>query len=103
LVWVPSAVHHWFRVLDSVIHGSKAAWAAWIMFKCITRLSRLESRALSWTGLTLLHLSASIAFIREACFALCSSLASIAFEAHTRLSRLESRACYEDLMRDCNR
>jgi hypothetical protein len=25
LVWVPSAVHHWFRVLDSVIHGSKAA------------------------------------------------------------------------------
>jgi hypothetical protein len=63
-------------------------------FETDSRLSRLEERAFCESGLTSIHLPASVTVIGEACFSYCRSLASITFESGSQLSELAKWAFY---------
>jgi hypothetical protein len=63
-----------------------------VVFEANTQLSRLEDGAFSWSGLTSIHLPASVTFIGEFCFSLCRSPASITFESGSQLSQLAKEA-----------
>jgi hypothetical protein len=63
-----------------------------ITFETGSQISRLEDRAFSWSGLTSIHLPASVTVIGESCFSGCGSLASITFESGSQLSQLAKEA-----------
>jgi hypothetical protein len=66
-----------------------------VVFEANMQLSRLEARAFSCSGVTSIHLPASVTFIGESCFSGCDSLASITFESGSQLSQLASGAFRE--------
>jgi hypothetical protein len=51
-----------------------------VVFEENSQLSRLEDRAFYGSGLTSIHLPASVTVIGESCFSGCDSLASITFD-----------------------
>jgi hypothetical protein len=59
-----------------------------VIFEANSQLSRLEVRAFSESGLTSIHLPASVTVIGESCFSHCGSLVSITFETGSQLSEL---------------
>jgi hypothetical protein len=61
-------------------------------FETGSRLSRLEDGAFSSSGLTSIHLPASVTVIGAYCFSYCASLASITFESGSQLSELAKEA-----------
>jgi hypothetical protein len=63
-----------------------------VTFETGTRLSRIERRAFSETGLIEIILPSSVEFLGEQCFCECRSLSSVIFESGSRLSRIESHA-----------
>jgi hypothetical protein len=63
-----------------------------VVFEENSQLSRLEAEAFRGSGLTSIHLPASVTVIGASCFSNCGSLASITFESGSRLSQLEERA-----------
>jgi hypothetical protein len=59
-----------------------------VVFEENSQLLRLEARAFLASGLTSIHLPASVTVIGESCFSGCGSLASITFESGSQLSQL---------------
>jgi hypothetical protein len=59
-----------------------------ITFESGSQLSELGKAAFRESGLTSIHLPASVTVIGESCFSSCSSLASITFEFGSQLSQL---------------
>jgi hypothetical protein len=63
-----------------------------IVFEANSHISRLEALAFCESGLTSIHLPASVSVIGEFCFSGCGSLTSITIESGSRLFRLANRA-----------
>jgi hypothetical protein len=63
-----------------------------VVFHPDSRLSQIDRRVFYRSGLTAVHLPASIEVIGESCFYSCGSLTSVTFDAGSRLSRIESDA-----------
>jgi hypothetical protein len=63
-----------------------------ITFETGSQLSELAKAAFSGSGLTSIHLPASVTVIGASCFFGCGSLASITFESGSQLSRLAKEA-----------
>jgi hypothetical protein len=66
-----------------------------ITFESGSQLSQLTNGAFRWSGLTSIHLPASVTVIGEFCFSSCGSLVSITFESGSQLSELANRAFFE--------
>jgi hypothetical protein len=63
-----------------------------ITFECGSELSQLPSLAFSESGLTSIHLPASVTVISEECFSRCDSLMSITIESDSQFSQLAKEA-----------
>jgi hypothetical protein len=63
-----------------------------VVFEENSQLSRLENRAFSRSGLTSIHLPASVTVIGGFCFCCCRSLVSITFESGSKLFQLAKEA-----------
>jgi hypothetical protein len=63
-----------------------------IFFESKSKLSRLEKLLFYRSGLTSIHLPASVVGIGESCFFDCGVLTSISFERESKLSRIEENA-----------
>jgi hypothetical protein len=63
-----------------------------ITFEPGSQLSELANGAFSGSGLTSIHLPASVTVIGESCFSDCGSLTSITFESGSQFSELANRA-----------
>jgi hypothetical protein len=68
---------------------------SWAEFEIGSGLSELEAEAFRESGLTSIHLPASVTVIGDICFGGCSSLTSITFESGSQLSELPNRAFCE--------
>jgi hypothetical protein len=66
-----------------------------ITFETGSQLSELAKNAFCSSGLTSIHLPASVTVIGESCFSGCRSLTSITFETGSQLSELAGWAFYE--------
>jgi hypothetical protein len=64
----------------------------WTAFEIGSRLSELEAEAFCDSGLTSIHLPASVTVIGASCFHRCGSLVSITFECGSQLSQLANGA-----------
>jgi hypothetical protein len=62
------------------------AQTVWLAFEPGSQLSRLEDLAFCESGLTLIHLPASVTVIGKFCFSSCKSLLSITFDPRSRFS-----------------
>jgi hypothetical protein len=70
---------------SAIVSGCKSL--SWAPFETSSRLSRLEARAFSWSGLQSIHLPASVTVIGENCFSDCESVTSIKLNpAHNYLN-----------------
>jgi hypothetical protein len=67
-------------------------WLASVTCDVDTKVSRLDLRAFSWSGLTLIHIPSSVEVICECCFSACKSLASVTFDSDTKVSRFDNYA-----------
>jgi hypothetical protein len=63
-----------------------------VVFEGNSQLSRLEALAFYESGVTSIHLPASVTVIGQGCFGGCDSLVSITFEPGSQLSQLAKRA-----------
>jgi hypothetical protein len=61
-----------------------------ITFESGSQLSQLAKWAFSWSGLTSIHLPASVTVIGESCFSYCGSLASITFDSASKFRGSEA-------------
>jgi hypothetical protein len=87
LLWIPSSAELFSGRCDRVCR--------WVAFEGGSKLSRLEKYAFSETGLTAVHIPASVEVICEKCFSSCTPLRSVTFAVDCQLSRLEQAAFYE--------
>jgi hypothetical protein len=71
------------------LRGKSLSWAA---FEKGSRLSRPEERGFSQSGLTSIHLPASVTLIGEFCFYRCDSLTSITFDPALQLQKIRRKA-----------
>jgi hypothetical protein len=62
-----------------------------VVFEEPSRLSRVEAWAFRGSGMTSIHLPASVTFIGEFCFDRCDSLASITFDPASKFRGSEAR------------
>jgi hypothetical protein len=60
---------------------------SWASFETGSQLSQLAKGAFSTSGLTSIHLPASVSVIGERCFSSCGSLASITFDPKSEFCR----------------
>jgi hypothetical protein len=65
---------------------------SWAAFETGSQLSQLAKQAFCKSGLTSIHLPASVIVIGESCFFSCGSLVSITFETDSQLSQLAKMA-----------
>jgi hypothetical protein len=65
-----------------------------ITFETGSQLSQLEAEAFRGSGLTSIHLPASVTVIGESCFCDCGSLVLITFKSGSQLSQLAAQAFY---------
>jgi hypothetical protein len=82
--WIPSSIESRFETCPRVCR--------WVVFEGSCKLSRLEKRAFCGSGLTAIHIPASVEVICASCFSSCGSLVSVTFAVDCQLSRLEQRA-----------
>jgi hypothetical protein len=67
-------------------------WIDSVVFEVNLRLSRLDAHAFRASGITSIHIPASIEVICDHCVCYCQSLTSITLELGSHLSRIESYA-----------
>jgi hypothetical protein len=60
---------------------------SWAPFETGSQLSQFANGAFRWSGLTSIHLPASVTVIGEFCFSRCDLLASIAFDPASEFCR----------------
>jgi hypothetical protein len=65
-----------------------------ITFETGSQLSQLAKGAFCGSGVTSIHLPASVTVIGEGCFSYCRSLSSITFESGSQLSQLAKGAFF---------
>jgi hypothetical protein len=65
---------------------------SWAAFDIGSQLSELAKQAFSRSGLTSIHLPASVTVIGESCFSVCRSLTSIAFDPASQLQEIRRDA-----------
>jgi hypothetical protein len=85
--WIPSSVEMFSGTCPRV------CW--WVAFEAGCKLSRLEQAAFSGSGLTAIHIPASVKVICAFCFSDCASLVSVTFAVDCELSRLDRWAFHE--------
>jgi hypothetical protein len=85
----------WISSLVEVIYESSFSLCdslTSISFESASKLSRIERKAFSGSGLESIHLPASVEVICGYSFAHCKSLSSVNFDADSRLQRIEEFA-----------
>jgi hypothetical protein len=88
--WIPSSIESFSR---------RCQWVCrWLAFEADCKLSRLEQEAFCESGLTAIHIPASVEVICASCFYSCESLVSVTFAVDCKLSRLGQQAfCSSEL------
>jgi hypothetical protein len=71
-----------------------------ISFESNSKLSRIERKAFYWSGLTSIHLPASVEVICESCFSNCKSLESLTIDRGSKLCESQFSAAFRTRFAD---
>jgi alkylhydroperoxidase family enzyme len=87
--WISSSI---CRLTGACFSNCKSL--ASVTFESDSKLQRIEACAFHVSGLTAIHIPASVEVLCESCFSNCRSLASVTFESDSKLQRIEEHAFY---------